>query len=194
MFNKDRKKDDDVIIYDENDSIQRSRQKSRRVFVFYIVALFCVALFIILASYIMQANQQQQLEAIGARLDKQTDVAQGAKSRAEKIQTELDELQKRANELQKRLDETTGDLDEQRDYNEKLKRDLDKEKVQSEALNDLWKLEKAYQNNDMNKAKSIIDKMDKKYGHARLISTKEQPLTNQAAKEYNNICEATASE
>ena len=81
--------EEDITIYDENDSIARSRQKSRRVFVFYIVALFSLALVIILASYVLQAHQQKQLETMDKRLNEQVDITAGAQNRAEQIQKQL---------------------------------------------------------------------------------------------------------
>ncbi len=189
MF-KNRKKDENITIYDENDSIQKSRQKSRRVFVFYIIALFCVALVIILASYVVQANQRRALEDIGKQLNEQTDVAEGAQNRAERMQSQLEELQTQVSELQKKLDEANGDLDAQKDANEQLGRSLKKAQQSSEAMGYLWQLEKAYYENDYDTAISLIEKMDKKYGRENLTKVTEQPLTNDAAKEYNSICEA----
>ena len=90
--------EEDITIYDESDSIAKSRQKSRKVFVFYIVALFSVALVIILASYVVQAHQQQQL-------NEQITVAEGAKSRADKIQDQMESLQERINKLEKELED-----------------------------------------------------------------------------------------
>ena len=60
--------EEDIKIYEEAVSIDRSRQKSRRVFVFYIIGLFCVALVLILLSYVMQAHANQELEALGCLL------------------------------------------------------------------------------------------------------------------------------
>ena len=67
--------EEDIKIYEEAVSIDRSRQKSRRVFVFYIIGLFCVALVLILLSYVMQAHANQELEALGTQLTEQTDAA-----------------------------------------------------------------------------------------------------------------------
>lgn len=194
MFNKKEKKDEDIIIYDENDSIQRSRQKSRRIFVFYIIALFCVALVIILVSYVVQAHQQQQLNDMGERLDEQTDAAQGATSRAEKMAEQLESLQEQVNSLQKKLDEANGDLDEKNDKNQQLQKQLDKAQAEADALESLWQLEKAYNEGDTDTALSIIEALDSKYGHNKLISVNQQPLTDDAAKEYNNICTELGAE
>ena len=64
-----KEKEEDIKIYEEAVSIDRSRQKSRKVFVFYIVGLFCVALGLILLSYVMQAHANSQLEDLGATME-----------------------------------------------------------------------------------------------------------------------------
>ena len=97
--------EEDITIYDESDSIAKSRQKSRKVFVFYIVALFSVALVIILASYVVQAHQQQQL-------NEQITVAEGAKSRADKIQDQMESLQERIDKLEGELEDTNSQLEQ----------------------------------------------------------------------------------
>ena len=130
--------EEDIKIYEEAVSIDRSRQKSRRVFVFYIIGLFCVALVLILLSYVMQAHANQELEALGTQLTEQTDAANGARAKVDQ----------------------------------------------------LWQLEKAYQDGENDTAREIIDKMDDAYTRDALTNETAAPLTGSAAKEYADICDA----
>ena len=93
--------EEDIKIYEEAVSIDRSRQKSRRVFVFYIIGLFCVALVLILLSYVMQAHANQELEALGTQLTEQTDAANGARAKVDQLQDSIDKLQADLAEAQK---------------------------------------------------------------------------------------------
>lgn len=192
MFNHKKKSgpEEDIIIYDENDSIARSRQKSRRIFVFYIIALFSVALVIILASYIVQAHQQEQLAAMGSKLSKQQSATEGAKNRAQEMQEQMQALQAQVDELQEQLDKA----EEQQKRNESelkaLNSELKAEKENARALNLLWKLEEAYSLGDYDRAEDLVDQMDSNYGRAKLIDKDEKPLVNAAAAEYQEICNA----
>ena len=98
--------EEDIKIYEEAVSIDRSRQKSRRVFVFYIIGLFCVALVLILLSYVMQAHANQELEALGTQLTEQTDAANGARAKVDQLQDSIDKLQADLAEAEWNADQT----------------------------------------------------------------------------------------
>lgn len=168
------KAEDDVTIYEEAVSIDRSRQKSRKVFVFYIIGLFCVALALILLSYVMQAHANQQLEDLGAQLTEQTDAAAGAKAKADQMQATIDAMQKQLDENQKESD--------------LLNQTIDGQKKSIDALDLLWQLERAWQEEDTETAVSLIGKMDKAYTRAVLTDQTKEPLTGEAAAEYAEIC------
>lgn len=109
--------EEDIKIYEEAVSIDRSRQKSRRVFVFYIIGLFCVALVLILLSYVMQAHANQELEALGTQLTEQTDAANGARAKVDQLQDSVDKLQadlKTAQEQNETLTKQSQDADQER--------------------------------------------------------------------------------
>lgn len=175
--------EEDILIYDENDSIAKSRQKSRKVFVFYIVALFSVALVIILASYVLQSHQQQQL-------NEQIDVAEGAKNRMQKVQAELDALQESVDDLQKELEETKEQLSQAQADKEKAEESVEEKQEHLKAFNLFWQLEKAYQSGDEEEAKELISEMDQAYGRENLTDSSKAPLKKDAANEYKDICDA----
>lgn len=180
---KDLMPEEDITIYDESDSIAKSRQKSRKVFVFYIVALFSVALVIILASYVLQAHQQQQL-------NEQITVAEGAKSRADKIQDQMKSLQERIDELEGELEDANSQLKQAESEKEKTEDNIRQQSDDVNALDLLWQLEKAYRSGDYDQAREIITEMDLTYGRKELVGRSKRPLTNDAAAEYEGICNA----
>ena len=167
--------EEDIKIYEEAVSIDRSRQKSRKVFVFYIVGLFIVALGLILLSYVMQAHANSQLKDLGAQLTEQTDAAAGAKARADQLQTKMDALQKQLDESEKQADE--------------LQQTIDQQSKNIEALNSLWQLESAVQNEDMQEARSIIRQLDSAYTREVLTDSAKEPLSGDAAQEYADLCD-----
>ena len=181
-----KKKDDiktqeeDIKIYEETVSIDRSRQKSRKIFVFYIIGLFCVALVLILVSYVMQAHANQQLEDLGTQLTQQTDAAKGAKAKADQLQETMDTIQKQ--------------LDESKEENAALQSTVEEQEKAIAALEQLWQLEQAYRTGDDSAARELVEKMDQAYTRAALTDENKQPLTGESAKEYADICSALDSE
>lgn len=176
MNEENKKQEEDIKIYEEAVSIDRSRQKSRKVFVFYIIGLFCVALGLILLSYVMQAHANSQLEDLGAQLTEQTDAAAGAKARADQLQVKMDALQEQ--------------LDESQKQKETLQQEVDQQNKNIEVLNHLWKLERAMQEEDMQQARSIVRALDSTYTREVLTDREKEPLSGDAAQEYADICDA----
>ncbi len=154
----------------------RQQQKSHRIFVFYIIGLFFVALVLILVSYIMQEHANIQLESLGTQLSEQSDAAQGAQVRADQLQQTVNVLEE---ELQQAQEE---------------KEELEQQTDQADALNDLWKLERAYQLGEVVTAQSIIERMDQAYTRETLTDPNTMPLLDEAAEEYERICEELADE
>ena len=172
--NKKQTAEDDVTIYEEAVSIDRSRQKSRKVFVFYIIGLFCVALCLILLSYVMQAHANQKLEDLGAQLTEQTDAATGAKAKVDQLQATVDAIQKQLDENQKEIDTLHADMTEQQ------------KKI--DALDQLWQLERLWQLGDEDGAMKMIRQMDQAYTRKALTDQTAGLLGADAASEYAKIC------
>ena len=62
----------------EGQSKQSDRLHNRKFLAFYIVALFCVVLVLIILSYLSQVHSKDQLSQLNQQLGEQTTVAQGA--------------------------------------------------------------------------------------------------------------------
>lgn len=174
------KKKEDIKIYEETVSTDRNRQKSRKIFVFYIIGLFCVALVLILISYVMQAHANQQLEDLGTQLTQQTDAAKGAKAKADQLQETMDMIQ--------------NQLDQSKQENETLQSTVEEQKKAISALEQLWQLEQAYRMGDDSTARELVEQMDQAYTRETLIDESKQPLTGESAKEYAEICGALDAE
>ena len=84
------------------------------------------------------------------------------------LQEQLDETQKQKDTLQQTVDQQTKNID---------------------ALNSLWQLERAVQDEDMQQATSIIRAMDNAYTREVLTDSEKEPLSGDAAQEYADICD-----
>ncbi len=89
---------------------QREKKLSRTTLTFYIVALFSVAIALILISYVAQARSAKQLDTLNDKLTEQQTVAQGATQKMEALQQQLDEQQKILEELAAGLDTDSAGL------------------------------------------------------------------------------------
>ncbi|MDO4173902.1 MAG: hypothetical protein Q4D42_03980 [Eubacteriales bacterium] len=148
-------------------------QRSRKIFVFYIIGLFCVALGLILVSYVMQEHANQQLADLGSQLTVQTDAAEGAEAKADQLQEMMDTVKQQLEESQKTTDE--------------LNTTVETQQKSIDALEQLWKLERAYRIGDDDTAAEIVRQMDEAYTRETLIDEEAEPLTGDAAKEYDLI-------
>lgn len=153
---------------------ERSQQKNRKTFVVYIMALFCVALGLILLSYIMQQHVNSQVEVLGSQLTEQTDAAKGAKAKADQLQAKLDALQEQLNAAEQE--------------NETLKQQIAEQEAAQEACAKLIELEQLV-GEDTEEAEALIDEMDTAYTREALTDPQRLPLTGAAADRYAALCE-----
>lgn len=153
----------------------RSQQKNRRVFVLYIIGLFFVALCLILLSYVMQQHANDKLAELDSQLTQQTDAAQGAKARADQLQTQLDTMQSKLDEQDKQIDTLTEQTEIQ--------------KTALKAYNQLIELEQLMREDNTEQASQLVDEMDTAYSRDTLTDKEKQPLTDSAAERYQTICE-----
>lgn len=158
------------------EAADRKLQKSQKIFVFYIIGLFCVALGLILISYVMQEHANQQLEDLGSQLTVQADAVKGAKAKADQLQDAVDTVK--------------GQLEESKKKNDELNTKVTEQQKSIDALQQLWKLERAYRIGDDDTAWDIIQTMDKAYTREVLVNEDKEPLTGDAAREYDKISSA----
>lgn len=158
----------------------KTQKQGRRFLTFYIIALFSIALVLIGLSYVTQVKANR----LNSQLTEQTTVAQGAKAKAAELQGLVTEQQKTI----ETYDRIFGiDANENP---ETVKKELD-DKIQ--ALDYLWRLEKNYQNQDIESCRQIIDQMETAYGE-KLKDRKTGVLTEAAWDEYMAIRQAVAAD
>ena len=70
----------------KTDSSSEKHQESKKFLVFYVIGLFCVALALILLSYISQVRADRRLNELSSQLTTQTSAVEGANARLQVLQ------------------------------------------------------------------------------------------------------------
>ena len=122
-------------------------------------------------------------------MNEQINVAEGAKSRAEKVQEQLESLQKKVKKLQDELDEANKELEQAKADKKDAAESIREQRREEKALELLWQLEKAYLSGDTGQAEEIIRQMDRSFGRSDLVNASKSPLKDDAAEEYESICD-----
>ncbi len=93
---------------DKKDTVSNSpsekHQESKKFLVFYVIGLFCVALALILLSYVSQVRADRRLNELSSQLTTQTSAVEGANARLQVLQHSVEEQGRVLNEQQKTLD------------------------------------------------------------------------------------------
>ena len=149
-------------------------QESKKYLVFYVIGLFCVALALILLSYVSQVRADKRLSELSTQLDTQTSAVQGANARVEVLQQSVEEQTKLLNEQQailyKLMKQTnTDNTDDMLAALEKLS---DQKKVLYEMLLAQQELEQSR----VADAKTRVDKLVTDYGLEKLNGTDANAL------------------
>lgn len=99
---------------DDQKSSQQKKQASHFM-AFYVVALFSIALVLILLSYLTQARADDQIAHAETQLQEQVSATQG-------IQAKMELLQEASNEQAARIGELEENLEEAKEENKELER------------------------------------------------------------------------
>lgn len=157
----------------EGQNKQNDRLHNRKFLAFYIVALFCVVLVLIILSYLAQVHSKDQLSQLNQQLGEQTTVAQGAQERADQLQQQYEQLQEQYDQLESQLQSTL-------EGEQELSDTLYQKERQLQALAVFWKIEQAYLTGDETECRRLIDYLELMWADA---------LTGDALDEYERICE-----
>lgn len=133
---------------------EEKRQESKRYLIFYVIALFSVALVLILLSYVTQSKANKELASMGVQLQQQTSAVEGAQARMEVLQQTVEEQSVLLEELQGQLEEQESRTDE---YREKYK-----------ALATLLEAQELEKQGRQKEAKELAASLDARYGADRL--------------------------
>ena len=157
--------------------------ESKKFLVFYVIGLFCVALALILLSYIAQVRSDRRLNELTNQLSTQTSAAEGANARVQVLQQSVEEQTKVLSQLMQQTG--TENTDELLAAVEKLS---DQKKV-------LYEMTMAQQELSQNKnaeAKERIDGLVTNYTLERLNGTAQDALlTEESAALFTALYQQT---
>lgn len=146
--------------------IEEKHQESKRYLIFYVIALFSVALVLILLSYLTQVKADRELATMGVQLQEQTTAVKGAEARMEVLQRTVEEQAEKLTQLEQQLADETA---QRAEYLEKYK-----------ALATLSEAQQLEKQGDLAGAKALVGTLDARYGADRLDGMGEDDLFTDA--------------
>ena len=150
----------------KTNAAEERHQESKRYLVFYVIALFSVALVLILLSYMTQVKADREVANMGIQLQEQTTAVKGAEARMEVLQRTVEEQTAKLKETEAKLEEQTEQREE---YLEKYK-----------ALATLVEAQQLEKQGDLAGAKALVGTLDTRYGAERLDGMGEDDLFTEA--------------
>lgn len=157
--------------------------ESKKFLVFYVIGLFCVALALILLSYIAQVRADRRLNELSSQLSTQTSAAEGANARVQVLQQSVEEQGKVLDELMKQ----TGT-----DNTEDLLTAVEKLSDQKTVLYEMTMAQQELDQGDAQQAKKRLDDLVAAYTLERLNGTaKDALLTEEPAALFTALYQQT---
>ena len=141
---------------------EEKHQESKRYLVFYVIALFSVALVLILLSYMTQVKADREVANMGIQLQEQTTAVKGAEARMEVLQRTVEEQTAKLKTAEEKLARLDAQSEE---YLEKYK-----------ALATLVEAQQLEKQGDLAGAKALVGTLDDRYGADRLDGMGEDDL------------------
>lgn len=157
--------------------------ESKRFLVFYVIGLFCVALALILLSYVAQVRSDRRLSELTNQLSTQTSAAEGANARVQVLQQSVEEQTKVLNQLM----EQTGT-----ENTEDLVAAVEALSGQTAVLSELLTAQQQLEQGDTTGAKACLDELVTAYGLDALNGTAQDALlTGEAAAVFTALYQQT---
>lgn len=141
--------------------------ESKKFLVFYVIALFCVALALILLSYVAQVRADRRLNELTNQLSTQTSAVEGANARVQALQQTVEEQGRVLSQLM----EQTGTQNA-----EELQQAVGLLAEQQDALYEIGQAQQEYSEGKYAEAKARLDKLAETYTLARLNGTAADAL------------------
>lgn len=167
---------------------QEHKKVSKRYLAFYIIGLFCVALVLILLSYVTQLRADRQLASMNSELAQRDTTVQGVQEKMVALQGALEERTAALEEAQEKLQAVGAALEpgEGEDLTVLLEQRLD----ERDAYYQMALLENAAAAGDAATATACISYLESTYGSGRLDGTAENAVfTGALAARYLEIKE-----
>lgn len=159
------------------------KKNSKRFLAFYIIALFSVALVIILLSYLTQLRADRELANMNDALAQKDTTVQGVQEKMVALQDTVEQQSAQIQTMQEQLKEVRTRLEagEQDDLLAVLTQRLD----ERDAYSHLLALEDAATNGDRTEAQNHVAYLESTYGAGRLDGTAENAVfTGSIAERY----------
>ena len=145
---------------------EEKHQESKRYLVFYVIALFSVALVLILLSYMTQVKADREVANMGIQLEQQTTAVKGAEARMEVLQRTVEEQAEKLKDAEAKLADETAESEL---YFEK-----------STALSTLLEAMQLEKQGNIAGAKALAGSLETRYGADRLDGIGEDDLLTEA--------------
>lgn len=158
----------------KKDNACEKHQESKKFLVFYVIGLFCVALALILLSYVSQVRADRRLNELSNQLTTQTSAVEGANARLQVLQHSVEEQGRVLNEQQKTLDalmKQTGT-----DSVEDMVSAVERLELQKKVLYELTMVQQEIAQNRIPSAKLRLQAMVKTYTLEALNGTAKDAL------------------
>lgn len=156
------------------DECLEPKRQSKRFLVFYVIGLFCIALVLILLSYLTQVRAARQLATKDSLLTQQITVAQGAQQQMAALQTQNQELQKQLDDSRQELEQVRQAL-EDGDGKDDLSERVERLDAQNQAYYMMIRAESELAVENVDNARQWVQKMVDEFGDDALTGG-EEPL------------------
>lgn len=165
----------------KHDCEQENKRVSKRYLAFYIIALFSVALVIILLSYLTQLRADRELANMNTALAQKDTTVQGTQEKMIALQDTLQQQAAELETMQKQLDEIRAELGTEGELLPAVQQRMD----EHDAYQKLLELGIAAAKEEKEAAKICIDYLEATYGAGRLDGTAENAVfTGNLAEQY----------
>lgn len=162
---------------DESDDVLPPADKpheSKSYLVFYVIGLFCVALVLILLSYVTQVRSDRKLNEMSSQLSTQASAVEGANARVQVLQETVEEQNTTIAELKKTIaEQQAGEKASQERY---------------EAVSTLLEAHELEKQGKLIEARAMADAMADRFGADRLDGAgQDDLLTDAQAAIYHDL-------
>ncbi len=157
------------------------KKLSRTTLTFYIVALFSVAIALIMISYVAQSKANKQLENLSTQLSEQQTAALGVSQKMENLQIQYDELNRVLDNVRREL----GSEQAKTDVAGATKKRMEERDVYAR----LMRVNALLLKDDIAGAETELAWLNSEYGEKRLLGEEDDGFSKDISEQY-----ATAKE
>ena len=167
---------------------QEHKKVSKRYLAFYVIGLFCVALVLILLSYVTQLRADRQLASMNSELAQKDTTVQGVQEKVVMLQQTVEEQKNQLDKAQNDLKAIRTELGIGED--EELLAALQQQLDERDAFYEMALLENAVAVEDTQTIQTCMEYLESIYGSGRLDGTAENAVfTGAMADRYLEIKE-----